>query len=195
MSANIKLIPGQEYEVKVLELKKWSMDVCKKNPVFAELHNVDGSVQTMTHDGTHSGFVFGLHRWNIHPDDVRVLGMKSDNPADVMFYSYEERKKMRSVLIRGMKNLAMNVEQEYYHSSKQRYVCFACSRREIKKSYGRKSVNNIRTFIASRIQYTSTIETWLRDQSIDWISVPFEDLQDYRKRWMQSMIAELEATL
>ncbi len=194
MSANIELIPGQEYEVKVLELKKWSMDVCKKNPVFAELHNVDGSVQTMTHDGTHSGFVFGLHRWNIHPDDVRVLGMKSDNPADVMFYSYEERKKMRSVLIRGMKNLAMKPE-DYYEGQMKRFVCIACNQDQIKKSHGTKAVENVRSFIHHRID-SATIVGWLYEQGIDAPNdTSFEDLQDYRKRWMQSMIAELEATL
>jgi hypothetical protein len=171
------------------------MDVCKKNPVFAELHNVDGSVQTMTHDGTHSGFVFGLHRWNIHPDDVRVLGMKSDNPADVMFYSYEERKKMRSVLIRGMKNLVMTAEQEGYCSDKERFVCIACNRKCVKKSYGAKAVENVRNFIRRRLQDIPTIESWLREQGINWNQEPFKDLQDYRKRWMQSMIAELEATL
>lgn len=191
----IELTQGQEYEVKVLELKEYGMFEIKQHFWNPRLHNVDGSVQTMQWKGSHFEFNDGKDDWCIHINEVRVLGVKSNNPSDVMFYSYEERKKMRSVLIRGMKNLAMNVEQDYYHSGKHRYVCLACSRRKIKKSYGMKSVNNIRKFIASRIQHTHTIENWLRDQSINWISVPFEDLQDYRKRWMQSMIAELEATL
>ncbi len=190
----IKLIQGQEYEVKVLELKGYSMLEIKQQFWHPQLHNVDGSVQTMRWKGTHFEFNDGKETWCIHVNDVRVLGVKSNNPADVLFYSYEERKKMRSVLIRGMKNLAMKPE-DYYEGQMKRFVCIACNQDQIKKSHGTKAVENVRSFIHHRID-SATIVGWLYEQGIDAPNdTSFEDLQDYRKRWMQSMIAELEATL
>jgi hypothetical protein len=190
----IELIQGREHEVKVLELKGYCVFDIKQRSWHPQLRNVDGSVQTMQWKGTHFEFNDGKHDWYIHIDDVRVLGMKSDNPADVMFYSYEERKKMRSVLIRGMKNLAMN-RDDYNSGQMERFVCFACNQVQVKKSHGAKAVKNVRKFINHRIEQSCSIREWLFEQGINVGNTSFEDLQDYRKRWMQSMIAELEATL
>lgn len=70
------------------------------------------------------------------------------------------------------------------------YVCVAIS---IAGRDCTKDVQRIRSTIWNRLGGATFLEQWLRCRGIDTSKCPPHVIQDYRRRWMVSMIAEAEA--
>lgn len=101
----------------------------------------------------------------------------------------KDRKSIHRALRRALPYL-WNGKYDHPHWDKDTYVCNAVSNGNNNSAASTKA----RRVIAARIAPYGTVDDWLLHHGVKNPTKDIEILQDYRKRWLESMIEEFAPT-